>query len=222
MILGLEFFGGTALIIVIVIVAGRHLRHPGSPKGPTWGHIALAVALFVLAGALSFFPPHNVVLAALIMVLGAGFMTMGIATLGGGNFGYFGALAAGLAALPFLMTPTPLALSQVGTTITCHLRDYRGHEVYGEFTADCPGGKTYDFNKHGSHDFPGGIVPVIVDPHGILQAEFVGEENVTADTVGGILCLIGAAGIIAAAFVHNRRLHGNVRHVVNPRFSSGP
>ena len=44
----------------------------------------------------------------------------------------------------------------------------------------------------------------------------------TADLVGGILCLLVAAGIIAAAAVHNRRLHGNVRHVVNPGFSSGP
>ncbi|MGW6279766.1 hypothetical protein [Kribbella sp. NPDC055071] len=218
---GVEFFGGTALIIVIVIIAGRHLRRPGSPKGPTWGHITLASALFVVAGAVYFFPPHNVVLAALIMVLGAGFLTMGVATLGGGNFGYFGALAGGLAALPFLMTPTPLALSIVGTTIDCHVRDYRGHEVY-EFTADCPGGKSYDFTKHGAHNFPGGNVPVIVDRHGILQAEFVGEENVTADTVGGILCLIGAAGIVVAALVHNRRLHGNVRHVVKPGFSSGP
>lgn len=219
--IGIEFFGGVSLIIVIVITAGRHLRHPGSPKGPTWHHIVPGWVLLVLAGALYTFPPHDVVLAVLVMILGAGFLVMGIATLGGGNFGYFGALAGGLAAVPFLMTPTPVALSQVGTTINCHVRGWDGYAVY-EFTADCPNGHSYNFTKHGAHDFPDGKVPVILDPHGVLQPEFVGEENVTADLVGGILCLLGAAGIIAAAAVHNRRLHGNVRHVVNPGFSSGP
>lgn len=218
---GIEFFGGMVAIIAIVIVAGRHLRRPGSPKGPTWHHIVLGWVLLVAAGALYTFPPHDIVLSVLVLVLGVGFLVMGIATLGGGNFGYFGALAGGLAAVPFVMTPAPVALSQVGTTITCHVRGYDGDPVY-EFTADCPNGHSYDFTKHGSHDFPGGTVPVILDKHGVLQPEFVGEENVTADLVGGILCLLVAAGIIVAAAVHNRRLHGDVRHVVKPGLSSGP
>jgi hypothetical protein len=219
--IGLEVFGGTAVIIVIAIVAGRHLRRPGSPKGPTWGYIAMGWVLLVGAGALYAFPPHNIVFSALVLILGAIFLVMGIATLGGGNFTYLGALAGGMAALPFVMTPTPVALKAVGTTITCHVRGYHGHEVY-EFTADCPNGRSYDFTKKGAHDFPGGQVPVIVDPHGILQAEFVGEENVTGDLVAAILCLLGAGGIIIAAEINNRRHHGQVRHIVNPRFSSGP
>ncbi|MEV5964694.1 hypothetical protein AB0L70_23175 [Kribbella sp. NPDC051952] len=218
--LPLEFFGGVSLIIVIMIVAGRAVRRPGSPKGPMWQYIAGGFSLFVLAGVLYTFPPHSVVLPGLIMVLGAGLFTLGIAILGGGYFSFFGAAASGMAAVPFLMTPTPLALVHVGKTITCHIRGYRGHEV-SEFTADCPDGHSYDFTKHGFHDFPGGEVPVIIDPHGVFKAEFVGEENVTVDTVGGVLGLIGAGGVIAAAVASRRRQHGQVKHVVKPPFSTG-
>ncbi|WP_432887479.1 hypothetical protein ACQPYH_05475 [Kribbella sp. CA-245084] len=219
----LEVFGGVSLILVIMIIAGRYFRRPGAPKGPMWQYIGVGFALFVTAGVLYTFPPHTIVAAALVMVLGTGFFTFGIAMLGGGYFGFFGAVASGMAAVPFLMTPTPVALTHVGHTITCHLRGHRGDdEVYGEFTADCPSGRSYNFNKHGSHTFPDGQVQVVVDPHGVLQAEFVGQENAKLDLVTGILGLLGAAGIVVAAAVNRRRRHGVVKHVVNPRYSSGP
>ena len=56
----------------------------------------------------------------------------------------------------------------------------------------------------------------------MLQSQFVGQENVTGDLVWGILGLLGAAGIVVAAAVNNRRHQGEVKHVVNPGFSSGP
>lgn len=215
-----EFFGGVSLIIVIAVLAGRHLRRPGSPKGPTWRNILLGLLLFVTAGVLDTLPPHNVVLAGLVMILGVVFFAIGIATLGGGNFSYYGA-AACVAAVPFLMLPTPVGLHFVGHTINCRVRGYRGHSVTN-FTADCPDGRSYDFHKHGLHDFPGGNVQVTVDPHGLLQAQYVGQENLAEDLVGGTLCLLAGAGIVAAAAYNRKRLHGQVRHVVKPPFSTGP
>jgi hypothetical protein len=216
-----EFFGGTALVLLIVIVAGRRLRRPGSPKGPTWRNIIIGAVLFVLAGGLSALPPHNPIFAVLVMLLGCGFFVLGIATLGGGYYGYLGALAAGMAAVPFMMTPTPLLLSHIGRPMTCHVRDYHGLGVQS-FTADCPDGHSHDMSSGDYKHFPNGQVQLIVDPHNVLPAQFAGPLHVTTKVVASILCLLGAAGIIVAAAIHNRRVRGNVPHVVNPRLSSGP
>ncbi|MEU4193506.1 hypothetical protein AB0E69_16525 [Kribbella sp. NPDC026611] len=217
----LEFVGGVTLIIVVMIVAGRHLRRPGSPKGPTWRNLAIGLALFVVASALNTLPPHDIVLSVLVLVLGVGFFALGVATLGGGNFSYYGAAACGMAAVPFFMLPTPIGLHLVGHTIQCRVRDYRGHAVT-DFTADCPGRKSYDFHKHGLHTFPGGQVDVVVDPHGLLQAQYVGQEDLAKESVWGGLGLLGAAGVVAAAAYNRKRLHGEVKHVVKPPFSTGP
>lgn len=219
--LPLEFFGGVSLIIVVTIVAGRHLRRPGSPHGPTWRYILLGLTLFVTAGALNALPPHNVVLAALVMIMGVGFFAIGIATMGGGNFSFYGAAACGMAAVPFLMLPTPIGLHIVGKTINCRVRGWDGFSVT-DFTADCPDGRSYDFHKHGLHDFSGGDVAVVVDPHGVLQPQYVGEENLTEESIFGGLAIVGAAGIVTAAAYNRKRLHGQVKHVVKPGFSSGP
>ncbi|WP_405064155.1 hypothetical protein OG474_21590 [Kribbella sp. NBC_01505] len=219
--LPLEFFLGVAAILVITIVAGKPLRRRGSPQGPMWRYVGLGAVLFVVAGLLFTLPPHAVLPAVLVMVLGTVFFTLGIAILGGGYFGLLGALASGLAAVPLFMTPTPVGLAAVGTTITCSVHDYRGRHV-SDFTADCPDGRSYDFTTEKLREFPGGKVQVIVDPHGVLKPQFVGQEHVTVDLVAGIACLLGAAGIVAAAAVQRRRRHGQVDHVVSPRYSSGP
>ena len=219
--LPLEFFGGVSLIILVSVIAGRHLRRPGSPHGPTWRYILLGLMLFITAGALDALPPHNIVLAALVMIMGVAFFAIGIATLGGGNFSFYGAAACGMAAVPFLMLPTPIGLHIVGKTITCRVRGWNGFSVT-DFTADCPDGRSYDFHKHGLHYFAGGNVPVVVDPHGVLQPQYVGEENVTEEAIFGGLALLGAGGIIGAAAYNRKRLHGQVKHVVKPGFSSGP
>lgn len=153
--LPLEFFAGVSLIIVVSVIAGRHLRRPGSPHGPTWRYILLGLMLFITAGTLNALPPHNVVLATLVMILGVAFFAIGIATLGGGNFSFYGAAACGMAAVPFLMLPTPIGLHIVGKTITCRVRGWDGFSVT-DFTADCPDGHSYDFHKHGLHDFRAG------------------------------------------------------------------
>lgn len=221
MSIALEFYGGTALVIAIVIIAGRRLRRPGSPKGPTWRNIVLGAVLFVVAGALYTLPPHNIIFAVLAMLLGCGFFVIGIATLGGGNFGYFGAAAAGMAAIPWMMTPTPLLLSHVGRPMTCHVRDYRGIGVKS-FTADCPDGRSHDMSSGDYRHFPDGQVQLIVDPHNVLPAEFAGPLHVPAKVVASIFCLLGASSIVLAAAINNRRRRGEVAHVANPRFSSGP
>ncbi|HEY3561903.1 MAG TPA: hypothetical protein VGL05_30765 [Kribbella sp.] len=217
----LEFYGGTALVLAIVIVLGRRLRRPGAPKGPAWRNIVLGAVLFVVAGALYTLPPHNIVLAVLAMLLGCGFFVIGIATLGGGYFGYFGAAAAGMAALPWMMTPTPLLLSHVGRPMTCHVRGYRGVGVKS-FTADCPDGRSHDLSSSDYRHFPNGQVQLIVDPHNVLPAEFAGPLHATTKVVASALCLLGASTIVVAAAVHRRKLHGQVEGVVNPGFSSGP
>jgi hypothetical protein len=218
---GWEFFAGTALVLVIVVVAGRRLRRPGSPKGPYWRNIVLGAVLFVLAGGLYTLPPHNVIFAVLVLLLGCGLFVIGIATLGGGNFGYFGALAAGMAAVPWVMTPTPLLMSHVGRPMTCHVRDYQGVGVQS-FTADCPDGHSHDLSSGDYKHFPNGQVQLIVDPNNVLQAQFAGPLHVTTKVVASILCLLGASGIVVAAALNRRRLNGQVKHVVNPGFSSGP
>ncbi|MFF0338148.1 hypothetical protein [Kribbella sp. NPDC004875] len=217
----LEFFLGVAVILAIAIVAGKPLRRRGSPHGPMWRYIAFGTSLFVVAGLLATFPPHSTVFAVLVMVLGVAFFTFGIAILGGGYYGYLGALASGLAAVPFFMTPTPVGLAHVGQTLTCTVRDYHSYGV-SDFTVDCPNGRHYDFTTDHLHQFPGGRVQVIVDPHGILQAQFVGQAHEQVDLVVGILCLLGAAAIVVAAALHRRKLNGHVKQVVNPGFSSGP
>lgn len=218
---GWAFYGGTALVLVIVVIAGRRLRRPGSPKGPTWRNILLGAVLFVLAGGLYTLPPHNIVLAVLAMLLGCGLFVIGIATLGGGNFGYFGALAAGMAAVPWMMTPTPLLMSHLGRPMTCHVRDYHGVGVRS-FTADCPDGRSHDLSSGNYRHFPNGQVQLIVDPHNVLQAQFAGPLHVPIKVVASVLCLLGAAGIVLAAALHRRKLRGQVEHVANPGFSSGP
>jgi hypothetical protein len=216
----LEFFAGVTAILVIAIIAGKPLRRHRTPRGPVWRYIGLGAALFVLAGVLSTFPPHSVLLAVLVMLTGVVFFSFGIAILGGGNFGYLGALASGLAAVPFLMTPTPVALAHFGTRVNCTVRDYH-HFGVTDFTADCPDGHSYDFKTSKRHEFPGGQVQVIVDPHGVLRAQFVGQEHVTRDLVAGIGGLVVASGIVVAAYL-NRRRRGQVRPVVSPRYTSGP
>ncbi|HZX02526.1 hypothetical protein [Kribbella sp.] len=221
MSIGWEFYGGTALVLLIVVVAGRRLRRPGSPKGPTWRNIAIGAVLFVVAGGLYTLPPHNVIFAVLAMLLGCGFFVIGIATLGGGYFGFLGAAAAGMAAVPWMMTPTPLLLSHVGRTVTCKVRNYDGTGVQS-FTADCPDGHSHDMSSGDYKHFPNGQVQLIVDPNNVLPAEFAGPLHVTTKVVASILCLLGASGIVVAAAVNNRRLRGAVPHVAKPGFSSGP
>ncbi|TDO58118.1 hypothetical protein EV651_110152 [Kribbella sp. VKM Ac-2571] len=217
----LEFFLGVTVILVIAIIAGKPLRRRGSPQGPTRRYIALGAVLFVVAGLIYTFPPHNVVIAVLVLVLGTMFFTFGIAILGGGYFGYLGAAASAMAAVPFLMTPTPLGLAHVGKTLNCRVHNYRNREVW-DFTADCPNGKSYDFRSDYGREFPGGGVQVRIDPHGMLQPRCVGQQHLTLDIVMSVLGLLGASGIVAAAAWNRRRLNGQVDHVVKPGFSSGP
>jgi hypothetical protein len=70
--------------------------------------------------------------------------------------------------------------------------------------------------------FPDGQVQLIVDPHNVLPAEFAGPLHVPAKVVASILCLLGASSIVLAAAISNRRRRGEVAHVANPGFSSGP
>ncbi|GAA1570640.1 hypothetical protein GCM10009804_28840 [Kribbella hippodromi] len=216
----LELVGGVAVILAIVIVAGKPLRRRGSPQGPMWRYIALGAVLFLLGGVMYTFPPHSTLFACLVIVLGTGFFCIGIAILGGGYYTYLGAVASGLAAVPFVMTPTPVGLSRVGQTLTCTIRDYKSYGV-SEFTADCPNGHSYPFTVQGLREFPGGKLQVIVDPHGLLRAQFVGQAHVRIDLIAGILCLLGATAIVIAAALHRRKLGGQVKPAMNPRpFSS--
>ncbi|MFK4084337.1 hypothetical protein ACI2LF_09535 [Kribbella sp. NPDC020789] len=217
----LEFFGGVAAILAIMIVAGKPLRHRGSPHGPAWRYVGLGGALFVVAALLNTFPPHSVVLAVLVMLLATGFFTLGIAILGGGYFGFLGAAASGLTATALFMAPTPVGLAHFGRTLSCRVRDPHPYGVR-TFTAECPDGRSYDFTSNSPRHFPGGRVNVLVDPHGLLQAQFVGQQHAGRDLVAAVLMLLTAAGVVVAAAVTNRRKHGQVDHVVNPRFTSGP
>ncbi|HEY0475679.1 MAG TPA: hypothetical protein VGD34_28610 [Kribbella sp.] len=209
------FVLGVAGVLAIVITIGKPLRRGGSPQGNSTAMIAIGSALFVVAGAAQTFPPHSVLLAVLVLLVGIGLFTVGVAILGGGFFGFLGAAASGFIAPALMLAPTPIALDHVGTTVSCTVDRYRGHAVY-DFTASCPNGESYAFTSKRSRDFPGGKVKVIVDPNNVLEAQFVGEHNPSADLVGGILSILVGAGIVAAAALNRRRHRGQVRPVVKP------
>jgi hypothetical protein len=208
---------GVVVIIVIVVLVGAPLRRAGSPRGRSGAMIAVGSVLMVAAGVTFLLPPHPVVVASLVLILGVGLFTIGTAILGGGLFGFLGAAGAGLAGAALMMAPTPIALSHVGRPVACHVRGYDGDPVYDDFTADCPGGRDYHFQTRDTWHFPGGRVTVLVDPNGILAPQFAGQHHPTEDLVVAILSLLAGAGVVTAAAVNHRRRRGQVSPVVRPR-----
>lgn len=214
-LVALSLVAGVFGIIGITVAIGAPLRRPGSPQGPYWRLIAYGVAGMVVGSLAVTLPPHSYLVGVLVMVLGVGCWCVGVGILGGGWFGIIGAGAAGLLVMGLAMAPTPVALSYVGVPVQCHVQGSDGRDVY-DFTAVCPGGRTYAFNSEQSRDFPGGRVTVLVDPHGIISAEFVGEQSPDEDLPVAVGAVLVAAGVVVAAAYNRRRLRGRVAHVVQP------
>jgi hypothetical protein len=214
--LALAVVAGVFGIIAIVVVVGAPLRRGGSPRGRPGTMIFVGSVLMVLAGTAYLLPPHPVVVASLVLILGVGLFTIGTAILGGGLFGILGAVGGGLAGAALMMAPTPIALGHVGVPVSCRVRGYDGGTVYGDFTADCPGGRSYPFTTRDRWDFPAGRVRVLVDPHGIVATEFAGQHHPGEDLLVGILSVLAAAGVVTAAGVNRRLRRGQVRPVVKP------
>lgn len=205
---------GVAGILAIVMVVGAPLRRRGSPQGRSGIMIGVGSGLLVLAGLTYTLPPHPLVVSCLVLMLGAVLFTIGVAILGGGMFGFVGAIAAGLAGAALLLEPTPILLSHVTTPVTCQLRggdgDFTGG---GDFSVDCPDGRRYSFTTKHDLLFPQRRVQVLADPNGILATQYVGQHQPNADLLGGTVSILIAAGVVAAAGLNRRRRHGRVRPV---------
>jgi hypothetical protein len=202
-------------IIGISVVVGSPLRRAGSPHGPHWRLITYGVIAMAAASLIVTFPPHSYVAGSLFLVLGAGLFCIGTAILGGGWFGIIGACAGGLLASALVMAPTPLALARIGVPVQCVIPGSDGIDVY-DFTAVCPGGHRYPFLSKYAHDFPGDRVTILVDPNGVLEAEYAGEHDPAEDLPVAIGSILVAAGVVAAGAINRRRQHGNPRHAVKP------
>jgi hypothetical protein len=209
---------GVVGVIAIVSVVGAPLRRSGSPQGRTGLMIGTSALLAVAASLAMTLPPHSALIGTLLLIVSTGLFAIGVGILGGGMYGIIACVGAGLAGSALLLGPTPIALAHVGTTMTCQIRDYHNRAV-GDFTADCPDGHHYSFLTKDWREFPDGRVAVIVDRHGLLQAQFVGQHRPTLDLVVSILSLLIAAGIVVAAALNRRRLRGQVPRVVIPRRS---
>jgi hypothetical protein len=202
-------------IIGISVAVGAPLRRAGSPKGPHWRLITYGVVAMIAASLIVTLPPHSYIAGALILVLGAGLFCIGTGMLGGGWYGIVGACGGGLLGAALMMAPTPLALAHVGVTVHCRIPDSDGIDVY-DFTAVCPGGHRYPFLSKYSHTFPHAAVDVLVDPNGVLEAEYVGEHDPAEDLPAAVGSILLAAGVVIAAAVNRSRRRGQVAHVVKP------
>ncbi|MGI5224434.1 hypothetical protein [Actinoallomurus sp. CA-142502] len=210
---------GTFGVICLVVVVGTPLRRRRAGSAATGGRlIASALVLTLLCGVLYTLPPHSVVFAALLLIVAAGFFTIGVAIVGGGYFGLVGAVGAGLICAAVMMAPTPIALATMDHTVTCEIPAQRYAGTSDDFDVHCPGGKVYPIRSRQPHA-TGVPVRMLIDPHGLLRPEIADRVHVHKDELALLLSLLLGAATVVAAYVNRRR--GRVRPVVSPRPGSG-
>jgi hypothetical protein len=210
---------GTFGVICVVVVVGTPLRRQRGGGAGTGGRLIVsALVITLLCGVLYTLPPHSVVFAALLLIVAAGFFTIGVAIVGGGYFGIVGAVGAGLICAAVMMAPTPIALATMDHTVTCEIPAQRFGDTSYEFDVHCPGGKVYPIKTKQPHA-TGVPVRMLFDPHGLLRPEIADRVHVHKDELALVLSLLGGVGTVAAAYVNRRR--GRVRPVVSPRLGPG-
>jgi hypothetical protein len=213
---GLAVVLGTFGIILVVVVVGTPLRRGGGTADTGLRLVVSAVVLVLLCGVLYTLPPHSVVFAALLMIVSAGFFTIGVAIVGGGYFGIIGAVGAGLTCAAIMMAPTPIALATMHHTMTCAIPVQPYRDTGLDFDVHCPDGKVYPIRSRQEHAL-GVPVRMLVDPHGLLRPELADRVHVHKDELALALSLLTGAGTVVAALINRRRHRGRVRPVVSPR-----